>query len=272
MSAATRWVLALLLAAAIGAAGYWWWWQSRPVEAPIAARPPASAPKPQAAASAPAIAHPVEPDAEASALPDLARSDKLLRETLTKLFGNYAALTFLQMDGFVHRAAATADNLGRDHAPATAWPVQVTADRFTVDEQADGPYIAPSNSQRYDAFVAFVNGIEASKAAAAYKPLYPLFQAAYEELGFPGKYFNDRLVAVIDILLQAPEPEGPIKLTLTQVQGPIPSTRPWVRYQFADPALEALPSGQKILVRMGLANERTVKAKLTELRAQIARP
>lgn len=272
MSNSTRWFVGLLFAAAVAAGGYFWW-QARPKETPVAAHtaPPAT-PQPAPAASAPAIAHPIQPDDGAKALPDLAHSDKLLREALTKLFGNYAALTFLQLDGFVQRAVATADNLGREHAPAPAWPVVPMAERFTVDEQADGPYLAPANAQRYEAFVAFVDGIDAAKSAELYKHLYPLFQAAYEEQGFPGKYFNDRVVAVIDVLLQAPEPDGPVKLTLTRVQGPVPSTKPWVRYQFADPALESRPAGQKILMRMGLANERKVKAKLAELRAQIAKP
>ena len=42
--------------------------------------------------------------------------------------------------------------------------------------------------------------------------------------------------------------------------------RPWVLYEYDDPALQPLSAGQKILVRMGTANERRVKAKLTELR------
>ena len=41
--------------------------------------------------------------------------------------------------------------------------------------------------------------------AVVYERLYPLFQQAYEDLGYPGKYFNDRLVEVIDHLLQTPE-------------------------------------------------------------------
>lgn len=40
-------------------------------------------------------------------------------------------------------------------------------------------------------------------------------------------------------------------------------------YTFADPTLEARSAGQKLLIRMGLENEETVKAKLTELRAAI---
>jgi hypothetical protein len=38
-------------------------------------------------------------------------------------------------------------------------------------------------------------------------------------------------------------------------------------YQFADPALEGLPAGQKILIRMGPENASIIKAKLAELRA-----
>jgi hypothetical protein len=62
----------------------------------------------------------------------------------------------------------------------------------------------------------------------------------------------------------------PLKLRLTEVKGPIASLRPWVRYEFADPALEALSSGQKILLRVGPVNERRLKEKLAQLRSELA--
>ena len=40
-------------------------------------------------------------------------------------------------------------------------------------------------------------------------------------------------------------------------------------YTYADPALEARPAGQKLLIRMGPENAAAIKAKLTELRAVI---
>jgi hypothetical protein len=101
--------------------------------------------------------------------------------------------------------------------------------------------------------------------------LYPLFQQSYQELGYPRGYFNDRLVEVIDQLLATPEPVGPLAVHLTEVKGPITSDRPWVRYEFADPALQALPAGSKMLLRMGPDNARRLKAKLAELRAAITR-
>src|SRR5204863_944604 len=91
-----------------------------------------------------------------------------------------------------------------------------------------------------------------------YTRAYPLFQRAYEELGFPGLYFNDRLVQALDDLLAAPEPAAPPALV-----------RPKVLYEFADPDLETRSAGQKTMVRMGADNERRVKAKLREIRAEL---
>ena len=93
---------------------------------------------------------------------------------------------------------------------------------------------------------------------ALYIRYYPLFQEAYEDLGYPGQYFNDRLVQVIDHLLQTPEVRGPIQLKQGRVF-----------YEYADPALEARSAGQKLLLRMGAANEALVKQKLRELRVVV---
>ena len=74
---------------------------------------------------------------------------------------------------------------------------------------------------------------------------------------------------MIDVLLATPEVEYPVPLQLTQVKGPIPSERPWVRYEFADPQLESLSAGQKILLRMGPVNHRRLKGKLEAIRAEL---
>ena len=115
-----------------------------------------------------------------------------------------------------------------------------------------------------------IGNLDPAKAAKTYARLYPLFQNAYEELGYPGRYFNDRLIAVIDHLLQAPEPAGPVQVRLVEVKGNVSSQRPWVRYEYVDPKLESLSSGQKIMVRVGPENERKLKASLRGFREQIA--
>jgi len=133
----------------------------------------------------------------------------------------------------------------------------------------DGTVVAADNASRYTPFVLLVGTLDVQKTAALYRRMYPLLQQAYRELGFGDRYLNDRVVEVIDLLLATPELDAPARGQLTQVKGPVPSTRPWVRYQFVDPELEELAAGQKILVRVGPVNERRLKAKLSELREQI---
>jgi hypothetical protein len=74
---------------------------------------------------------------------------------------------------------------------------------------------------------------------------------------------------VLDLMIATPVVSAPIQLRLTEVKGPIASTHPWLRYEFADPALEALPAGQKMMLRVGPANQRRLKAKLSEARTML---
>lgn len=227
---------------------------SRPI-APPAANPP----------TAPAINYPVQapPGAE---LPPLERAGDFIRKQLTELFGAGNVRTYLLLDDFGHRVAATVDNLARPLAPPQLWPIRTTRGRFTVEASGDGTVIAANNAARYAPFVALVESVDTARAVALYQLLYPLFQRAYEGLGFPGKYFNDRLVAVIDLLLQTPEPSGALQVELPAIHGPLRPTHPWVLYRFSDPALEGLSSGQKMLLRMGSENEKQLKLKLAEIR------
>lgn len=258
-------VVVLVLAGA-GALGWWWWTlQQHP---PLPARTAASAPAaPRAAASAPSgPAYPLEMTNEAPLTP------AEVEPALVDLLGAQAVKSFLQTDDFPRRVAATLDNLGRPHAPSAAWPVRPTGGRFAVDEGAQGATIAASNAQRYAPFVRWAGGVDAKKAVALYRRMYPLLQHAYRELGFGDRYLNDRAVEVIDVLLATPEPAQPPQVQLQEVKGPFPSERPWLRYQFVDPQLESLTAGQKILVRVGPANERILKRKLREVRELLVSP
>jgi len=263
--------LVVLVAAFFG----WRWYQQqqKPPEPTPVATAPNDGPAPAPAATEPTgPQNPIEalapPDA---ALPGLAESDSRVMKALAELLGGKNASDYLRSDGIVRRFVATVDNLAREQAPASAWPVQPTGQRFITDGPQGGTQtIAANNAARYNGIVLLAETVDPAKAATVYAKLYPLFQKAYEELGFPGRYFNDRLIAVIDHLLQAPEPSGPVQVRLVEVKGDVPSQRPWVRYEYVDPKLEAMSSGQKIMVRMGPENERKVKASLRGFRQQIA--
>ena len=77
-------------------------------------------------------------------------------------------------------------------------------------------------------------------------------------LGYPHGYFNDRLIEVIDHLLTAPVVSEPIGLV-----------QPKALYQFADPDLEDLSAGRKILVRTGPANAARIQEILRQFRQEL---
>ena len=266
---------------AMAAGGYVWWQRAHQPPAIPVAQPASeqSAPLAQAPAPAPAppaIQHPIEAAPAASApatepLPPLASADGYIKDALTGLLGRPALLSFVQADDFARRIVVTVDNLAREHASPRLWPVNPVEGRFSTEQRNDAEWLAARNANRYAAFVRFVEAVDTQRAVALYVQMYPLFQQAYEEQGYPGRYFNDRLVEVIDQLLRTPTLNGPVELRLIDVKGPYKLEKPWVGYQFADPAYESLSSGQKMLLRVGSANSLRLKAKLREVRRLVSR-
>lgn len=198
---------------------------------------------------------------EQKPLPPLAESDVPLREALTGPLGEEAISQFLVPDGIVRRFVATVDNLPRKKVAMQVRPVTSTPGAFIAAGGEEDLTLSTDNYARYGAFIRVVQAADSKQLAAIYLRFYPLFQESYEGLGYPNRYFNDRVVEVIDHLLATPEVKGPIRLT-----------QPHVFYEFADPRIEALSAGQKTLIRMGSENAAVVKKKLEELRREIARP
>jgi hypothetical protein len=247
------------IAAAIVAGVLFWKQMYPPVPQPAPAAPAApAATQPAAPASGPE--HPIEaagtgPAAQQPPLPALADSDPAMQDAMAAIFGKAPLDRIFHLQQIVQRFVATIDNLPRQTAAVQKMPVQPVSGTL-VTAQSDGQTVlAADNASRYTPYVNVMEAADTTRLVATYVRFYPLFQKAYEDLGYPGKYFNDRLVFVIDHLLAAPEPKGPIALV-----------QPKIVYKFADPELESLSAGQKIMVRMGHDNEMRVKAKLRAIR------
>ncbi|HET9580397.1 MAG TPA: DUF3014 domain-containing protein [Usitatibacter sp.] len=244
--------IGVVIVAAIGAGAYYWWQQqSRPPSLP----PPTAAQSPAPAPTGPK--HPLPTEA-AAPLPTLNESDAAMNEALASLLGNQAVQRFLNVDGIVRRIVATVDNLPRETLATRLNPVKPVGGAFVTRGPEGSLTIAPENAQRYTPLVRLMEQVDTKKAVALYVRFYPLFQQAYEELGYPGRYFNDRLVEAIDNMLDAPEPDKPVALVV-----------PHVLYEYQDPEIESRSAGQKVLVRIGRSNEAVVKAKLRELRQEV---
>jgi hypothetical protein len=249
------WLLGIIAAIAV-ALGGWYWYASR--RAPAAPAATATAPAP-AASSEPQIANPI-PAGETAALPALNDSDAVVHDSLAGVIGRAPVEQFLVPQNIVRHIVATVDNLSQRKVAVELRPVKPTAGQTVTATQGDVITLSDTNFARYTPLVHAVQATDVKSLALIYQRLYPLFQQSYEDLGYPGKYFNDRLVQVIDHLLQAPEVAGPIRLV-----------QPKVMFQYADPNLESSSAGQKLLIRMGPANERIIKQKLREFRAEIVK-
>lgn len=188
-------------------------------------------------------------------LPALDESDTEARAALAAAAGETLVDEYLVDSDVIRKLVASIDNLTRDNLWIEARAVPQIEGNFLVTGPEGERVIAPANSARYTGFVLLADALDSAALAAAYRRHYPLLQEAFEELGYSGRQFHNRALEVIDHLLATPEVEGPIRVV-----------QPHVRYRFADPELEALSSGQKVLLRMGTENATIVRAKLAELR------
>ena len=242
----------------IGAAAALFWMQ-RTAKAPTAAlqAPPAPvAAAPPAPTPPAAIQYPVAPPEVAAPPLTAEQSDAALATTITGFIGPSAYVQWIRTDRLAHRVVATVDNLGHPGPGFEQRLVRFVGGNFRVSGAEDAPVIAPENAQRYLPLLQLLNAIDLNRVVQEYRRVYPLLQEAYVGLNAQNGYFNDRLVQVVDQLLDAPELSGPIALE-----------RPGVMYRFKDPALEKLTSGQKLLIRMGPAYEAQVKVRLRAVRA-----
>lgn len=260
MSSATRWVLILAVSAGAGAAYFFLSHWEAPQQQPVVAEQPITpAPRPDDAEAL--TRHPVPAPAigggkPAKPLPALADSDDAIQESLSRLFDVQRLGELLIFKGFINRVVVTVDNLPRTKLPEQQLPSNPPHGKFLVKKESGGATaIDPENYKRYTKYVQLLEATDSRKIAAVYFHFYPLFQEAYSDLGYKSAYFNDRLIEAIDDLLATPQVKDPVKLV-----------QPSVFYKYADPRLEGLSAGERLMIRIGDDNAARVKIKLRELR------
>ncbi|MBB5866290.1 DUF3014 domain-containing protein [Xanthomonas sp. 3058] len=262
----SRWPWLLAVPVVLGAA---WWLFSGTSTAPDALPAPISrtASAVAAAVTAPTPAntgprHPVQPpsaDAADAAIPALAQSDDAAWQALLALVQDDGALSLVLRKHLIERVVVMIDNLTQPSISRRVSVLQPVPGELQVSDAAGAVVIDQANAARYAPYVAAFTGVDAQALVRSYVRFYPLFQQAYADLGAPDRYFNDRVIDVIDHLLRTPDPAQPI-VVLRDERG---------RYRFVDPALESLSVGQKALLRLGSTQEAAVKAQLRTIRAAL---
>jgi hypothetical protein len=188
-------------------------------------------------------------------LPQLESSDNFMSAALEKLLNNKSLMGIFINNQLINNIVVTIDNLPRKQVTMRLMPIKKAPGQFVTAENEGQKIISPKNQVRYSNYMQLAESIDASQLVKLYLQLYPLFQQSYEQLGYPNQYFNDRLMIVIDHLLATPEITESISLI-----------QPKFFYLYADVELENRSIGQRILMRIGLDNERMIKAKLSEIK------
>lgn len=278
-----NWLIGVILIVAAAAAYYYFMvyqpaTAEAPVTAPVVITEPVTEPAeplgvPDTPPASDLVYEPVTPtEAEEVPLPMLVESDPVVLESLGGLLGEPAVAEYVVSDNVISRVVATIDMLGGRQVSSVVQAVQGPAGGFEVtvndypesaitNEQGDPlpQYIIdPSNYARYTPYVEALEAVDSAELIANYRSLYPLFQEAYRQMGYADGDFDARLAVIIDELLATPDVTGQVNLV-----------KPEAVFRFADPGLESLSAGQKILVRMGSENASRVKSKLAEIRARL---
>lgn len=200
----------------------------------------------------------VEP-VPAFVLPLLNDSDQLIRDGVVSLTRHEDVNRWLSPNELIRKIVVFADNIANGRIVRE--PVRVLAPEgsFLVQKMTEKTFILDEASyDRYNMFTGVIISIDAQRTAELYSLLSPLFQEAFDELGYPDQKFNDVLFRAIGRLLETPVITTPIMLT-----------QPVVMYEFADSKLEALSPVQKQMIRMGPENTRALQAKIGEVALEL---
>jgi hypothetical protein len=224
-----------------------------PVPVPATVEEPAEAAAPEKLPP-PAAPTPVLP----AKLPPVEQSDQSIEDALANLKLKKSLFNLILLENFIQRLVTTIDNLPEKRLPRAHLPLIPPKGRFIIAGTEQAPQTSQRNQSRYDAHIQLLESLDQQLVVKVYVYFYPLFQTAFEQLGYKNAYFNDRLVFVIDHLLETPDPAEPLLLA-----------QPSVLYTYADPLLEKLSSGQKTLLRIGPQHRQKVLTILQSYREQL---
>ncbi len=230
--------------AGLGAMGWYAWQRARPAPTATVAEAPAAAAS--AAPAAPVV------------LPPLEQMDPFVRTLLSALSSHPQLLAWLASDDLLGSMATAIDRLAQGRTPARDLAVLKPGGPFAVITRRGVTIVDPASFARYDAVVAALASVDPDKLAAAYLTLEPRLQEAYARQGHAGSV-RDAVQRAAATVVATPDTPEEIQV-VPKASG----------YGYADPRLEALPSAQKQLLRMGPVNVQRVRDAVRQFAAAVA--
>jgi hypothetical protein len=243
--------LAAVAVVAVGLLGVVFLVLRHPVAAP--------SPSPSAAAAATPTAPPSPTPAPELSLPSLDESDAFVRQLAAALSAHPEFARWLARTALVRTLTVVVANVADGETPRPHLDFLAPKQRFRAARRPARLVVPdPAGFAGYSLFGDAVASVDAPAAAAAYRSLAPLFDAAYVDLGHPEGGFGGALDRAIQALLAVPVLREDVEL--------VPHA---IGFKYADSRLEALTPAQKQFLRTGPRNVRLVQGKLRELAAAL---
>lgn len=196
----------------------------------------------------------------ADPLPPLEESDAYLLGLLSELLDEQRIAQWLVRDRLAERLVVFVDSLDRLPAPVEMWPVVPVPGRPYIDADHSELYWSERNFARYRPLVDMLETIDPADAAKLYIRHHPILQEAHFALATETPYFNDRLVELIDHLLDS-EDAPPTAIALEPYEA---------LFRLADEDMEEASAGHKIMWRIGPEQAARVRDWLQRFRTEIA--
>ncbi|XOV88348.1 MAG: DUF3014 domain-containing protein [Pseudomonadota bacterium] len=230
------------------------------IPAPVVEPEPEPEPVPEPPPEpAPEVAVPEVVPEPAFVLPRLDDSDSLVRDGVVSLTRDEGINSWLGTNELIRKTVVLTDNVSNGSIPRQQLRFLAPETPFVAQQVEEGVYVMDETTYaRYNRLTDIVASVDARRAAEFYVLLKPLFQQAFDELGYPNARFDDVIFRAIGRMLETPVKTEPVRLV-----------RPVVTYEYEDPKLEGLSDAQKQLLRMGPRNTRAIQAKLSEIALEL---
>ena len=231
------------------------WWMSRQTQPPAANQSSRAVTATEAAIDKPGS----KPGEPAVILPPLDQMDAFLRPLLSALSTRPEVTRWLATDDLIRQTAAAIEQASDGHSPARDFKMVAPQGRLATSGRASQRTIDPTSYRRFDGLTAAVTSLDPAGVANIYRTIRPRLNEAYQAMGNPNRDVDNALRNAIDIVLDTPVVNGPIRL----VEGA------GAAWDYADPELESLLPTQKQLLRMGPANAQKILVWLRSLKSAL---
>ncbi len=191
-------------------------------------------------------------------LPSLDESDTESKKKINSLTADKNLSNWFHSAHLIRRGVTFIDGLSRGIQLNKMHKAPTPKGKFLAVKKDGSLWLNQKNYQRYEYLISVIQAIDNDKLVNIFHQFRPLLEEAYGELGYAPKELDNAIILALDQILSAPINNGPIKLTQESVQ-----------YKYANDKLEALPSIQKQLLRMGPENTQIIQNKAQVLREKL---